>query len=244
MRPKDKKGGGSLVILTLNEIVGIKKYYPQLPLAKVSEFFVVDGGSDDGTVEYLERRGVRVIRQSIPGRGAAFETAIRKARNQHIVFFSPDGNEDPGDITRLFNLLEEGYDMAIASRFRKGSRADDYLDLIPIHTIGNLVFTRLVRLLWGGKITDTINGFRGIKKAAYLRLQPDAPGFSIEFQLSIRALRERMKIAEIPTIEGQRVGRQSGANAIAVGLLLLKVLMSELLRAPGRKHASPYRKSN
>ena len=37
------------------------------------------------------------------------------------MFYSPDGNEDPADITRLDDLLIAGADLAIASRFAKGA---------------------------------------------------------------------------------------------------------------------------
>ena len=64
----------------------------------LDEVLVVDGGSTDGTLEFFESRGVRVIRQERRGRGEAFRLAAQHARNDRLVFFSPDGNEDPDDI--------------------------------------------------------------------------------------------------------------------------------------------------
>ena len=81
----DGAGGGramtpfTLVILTLNEIEGVTHIFPKLPLHLVDEVLVVDGGSTDGTIEFFEARGVRVIRQERRGRGEAFRLAVRDA---------------------------------------------------------------------------------------------------------------------------------------------------------------------
>ena len=40
----------SLIILTLNEIEGVRTLYDRIPFDAVNECFVVDGGSIDGTV--------------------------------------------------------------------------------------------------------------------------------------------------------------------------------------------------
>ena len=38
-----------------------------------------------------------------------------------MVFYSPDGNEDPDDIVRLDDLVANGSKLAIASRFATGA---------------------------------------------------------------------------------------------------------------------------
>jgi glycosyltransferase involved in cell wall biosynthesis len=229
----------TLVVLTLNEIDGVTDVFPKLPMHCLDEVLVVDGGSTDGTLEFFEARGVTVIRQERRGRGEAFRLAARRARNDFLVFFSPDGNEDPDDIPRLIEGLVAGYDMVIASRFMRGARSeDDDKFLFASRRWGNLLFTWLVNVLCRSRtyITDTINGYRAITRPAFNRLAPDAEGYAIEFQMSIRALQLRMRVLEIPTQESPRIGRGvSKLNAIPVGLKFLGVLAHEWLRSPVRR---------
>ena len=222
----------TLVVLTLNEIDGLTTIFPKLPTHCIEEILAVDGGSTDGTLEFFAARGVRVVRQQRRGRGEAFRLAVEHARHERLIFFSPDGNEDPADIPRLIDGLAAGHDMVIASRFMSGARSeDDDKFLFASGRWGNLLFTWLVNVLCargGTHIHDTINGYRGITRAAFRQLAPDADGYAIEFQLSIRALQLGLRVLEVPTLESPRIGRGvSKLNAIPVGLKFLALLMRE-----------------
>ena len=45
----------TLVVLTLNEIDGMKAIMPRIKREWFEQILVVDGGSTDGTIEYLNR---------------------------------------------------------------------------------------------------------------------------------------------------------------------------------------------
>lgn len=218
----------TLVILTRNEIEGVRALFDRIPFDQVDETLVIDGRSTDGTPEFFRERGIKVIAQEVMGRGEAFRIAAREAAAEHLVFFSPDGNEDPQDIPRLLDLLDQGYDMAIASRFMKGSRNDEAGKLLPFRKWANQLFTLIARLLWRGDVTDSINGYRAITKEAFKRLKVDAQGFVIEFQMSIRAMKLGYRIAQIPTIEGDRIGGKSTAGSLPTGWKAIKVLAWEI----------------
>ena len=63
-------------ILTLNEQPCVEVVWPLLPSQDVAAGFdrvvVIDSGSTDGTVEYFQDRGVRVLAQKTHGGGAPF----------------------------------------------------------------------------------------------------------------------------------------------------------------------------
>ena len=152
----------SLIIFTRNEIEGIKGIFPRIPLAVFDEVITVDGHSTDGTVEYLEQHGIKVIQQKKLGRGNATIEGVTHTSGQNLVLLSADGNEAPEDIPKLLGKLGE-YDIVVGSRFMKGAKSDDSDDRFRIRKFGNLFFTFLTNLIWHSGVTDATNGLRAFK---------------------------------------------------------------------------------
>lgn len=222
----------SLVFLTLNEIVGLNTLFAKVPLSEVDEIFAVDGGSTDGTVEFFEKHDVPVYFQDIKGRGEAFRVAFRKASGDALILFSPDGNEDPVDIPKFRIYLEAGNDLVIATRMTKEAHNEEDEKPFRWRKWVNNAFTFLANIFWnrsGRYVTDTINGYRAITKDAWRVLALDGPGYTIEFQGSIRALKRRMKIAEFPTYEYIRFDGRDGSPSFSTGVAFIKILLKELL---------------
>ena len=78
-----------------------------------------DGGSTDGS-RVSHQQGYPLLEQPIAGRGVAFRVAAEAVDTDRLIFYSPDGNEDPADIIRPDDARFQA-DLAIASRFAKGS---------------------------------------------------------------------------------------------------------------------------
>lgn len=226
----DGRRDSTLVILTLNEIDGLRLVWEDLPLDRFARTLAVDGGSTDGSREFMAARGIPILDQPIPGRGVAFRVAAEASDTERMVYYSPDGNEDPADIERLDDLLIQGADLAIASRFAPGSVNEEQDPLRPRARV-NQTLTWLANTLFnetGEYVTDTINGFRAMRRTALLDMQTTVKRFPIEYQISIRAMRRRWRIVELATEEGQRAGGESKALSWPVGKDHLKVLMTEL----------------
>lgn len=218
----------SLIILTSNEIEGSRALFKDIPFNKFDESMVIDWKSTDGTIEFFKEKGIRVISQEKKGRGEAFRLASEKSQGDVLVFFSPDGNENPDDTVKLVAEIEKGYNMVIASRFAKGAHAEKEDFFIPYRSWANQILTFLANLFFGGNLSDSINGFRAARKESFRVLKLDAEGFAIEYQMSIRAMKLKQKVKEIPTIEGQRIGSRSKAGSLPVGLNLFKLLLREI----------------
>ena len=167
--------------------------------------------------------------QGIPGRGVAFRVAAEAVDTDRLVFYSPDGNEDPDDIERLDDLLLGGARLAIASRFATGA-VNEEADLLRPRARVNQALTWIANALFhdGPYVTDTINGFRALRRADLLALDTSVKRFPIEYQISIRCMRRGWPIAELATHEGQRAGGESKALSWPVGKDHLKVLFSEI----------------
>lgn len=222
----------SLVLLTLNEIDGVRVMIPKLPRDAVEEILAVDGGSTDGTREYFEEQSIRVVSQTSRGRGEAFRIAMQEAVGDALIFYSPDGNEDPADILRFRPLLEQGNDIVIASRMMKGAHNEEDDHLFRPRKWANNIFNTAANICFRRKgpwVSDSINGFRAITKDAFTLLKPDGAGFTIEYQMTIRAFKHRLKMVEFPTHEGARVGGETKASSLPTGWRFIKLLVWEML---------------
>ncbi len=220
----------TLVLMTLDELPGLRKMFGRLPLKQLRRCIAVDGGSTDGTVEFLRDKNIPVHTQSRKGWGEAARVGAAAARTRSIVFFSPDGNNDPDDILHLLEALDEGKDLVIASRFLVESIHEEDGQILRLRARGCQAFTSIVnrRFRPSVEITDATNGFRAITKDAFQALALDAEGFELAYQMTIRALKLGLKIGEIPTFEAPRLAGSTHARSIPVGLHHLKVLLREL----------------
>jgi len=226
------KRDSTLVLLVLNEIDGLRDCWDDLPLDEFARTVAVDGGSTDGSREFLTERNIPILDQPIRGRGVAFRVAAEATDTDRLVYYSPDGNEDPADIVRLDDLIAGGSDLAIASRFAEGAVNEEGGVFRPRARV-NEALTWIANRLFneGAYVTDTINGFRAMRRGPFLDMDTTVKRFPIEYQISIRAMRRRWQIAEIATVEGQRAGGESKALSWPVGKDHLKVLLTELPNA-------------
>lgn len=230
----------ALCILTFNEVECVSKMIPDLDTSAFDEVFVVDGGSTDGTLDVYRKYGIRVIPQTSRGRGEAFRLAERSSTADAIVYFSPDGNEDPKDFGRFRPLLEEGADIVIASRMMEGAFNEEDISWWRPRKWVNNAFNLIANVFWnrsGAYITDSINGYRAIRRGLVGSLGQDAIGYTIEYQNTIRSLKAGLKIREFPTYEGQRLAGGTQAHSFQTGVQFLGCLWKEILA--GKRQALP-----
>ena len=216
----------ALIILTLNEIDGVKQILPKIDQTLLDEIIVVDGGSTDGTIEFVKKIGFKVIIQSIKGHGGAILTGVKNTKSDNILIFGPDGNHDINEIPQLIKKINEGYDQVVISRFGEGSIN---LDAGKIDAFGNKMFTFFANLFFNGNLTDTLNESRIITRDAFNELNFDAMQLDSTYQMSIRGLKKKQKYYEIVGNEGARIGGKRKMRPIHTGCLLLKRVIKEVL---------------
>ena len=99
----------SLCLLTWNEVRGCRHDVPLIKREHFDEIYAIDGGSTDGTVEYLQSQGISVYRQDKPGYNNAYLSAFRRCSTDALVLFHPKGSVDPEEILKFRQYLEDGY---------------------------------------------------------------------------------------------------------------------------------------
>lgn len=222
----------TLALITMNEIHGSRATYDAVPWSAVDEAIVVDGNSTDGTAEFYQDKGLPVHRQVERGLGAAMMLARAKAKGDAVIFFHPDGNEDPQDIPRFRPLLEEGFDMVVASRMMAGAYNEEDDNLIRPRKWANLGFALIANTLWrrsGPYVTEMVNGFRAVTCDAWDRMQLTSRDCTMDYQMIIRAFKAGMRIGEFPTREGHRVSGGTKFKSIPTGMAELRLLRDEII---------------
>ena len=216
----------SLVIHTLNEIEGCKIIIPRINKDLFDEIIVIDGGSTDGTIDFLKSHNLKIVHQNKKyskfeitflkkNLTDAYLLGIEHSRNDYVVMpFTPDVNMIPGELPNLLEKVREGYEMVIVSRYKDGAKSHD--DTL-ISGFGNWMFTKLVNIFFGGKFTDLLGGFRCWNKNLLEKFNINIR-ISIHTQLAIGCIRNNVPYAEIGADEPKRIGGVSQLNPIINGL--------------------------
>ena len=197
---------------------------------------VVDDGSLDRTSEVVRGRGVPVLRHAVNlGVGAALQTGFPYAIERGFsigVQLDADGQHDPGDLEALVTPVREGRcDVAIGSRYVTRTR---YRTPVT-RRLGMLLFSGVVRLALGQRITDTTSGYRAYGRRVMEVCQHDFPRDFPDAPLLIALGRRGFRFLEVPV---QMREREAGRSFYTLGKSLyypyknmLASLMA-LLRAP------------
>jgi glycosyltransferase involved in cell wall biosynthesis len=124
-----------------------------MTLGRSAEIIYVDDGSSDGSLRILRElarldRRVRVValRRNY-GQTAAMAAGIDAARGQVLIPMDADLQNDPADIARLLEKLDEGYD--VVSGWRKNRQ-----DKLITRKIPSMLANRLISWIGGVPLHD------------------------------------------------------------------------------------------
>lgn len=216
----------TVVIPAYNEAENLPHVLPKVP-AWVHEVILVDDHSTDETAATARELlpTIRVIEtQRGRGKGAALQTGFAAATGEIIVTFDADGSSDPLEIPVFVAPLLAGADYAKGSRFVQGGGTSD----MPWHRVlGNAIFVFIVRRIYGGHFTDLCYGYNAFWTWVGPLLRLDGDGFEIETMMNIRALRQQLRIAEVPSFEAARIHGIGRLQTIPDGWRVLKTIWRE-----------------
>ena len=179
-----------------------------LPFAQ--EIVVMDGHSSDGTAEKASEAGARVILDPGKGKGSAIRASLDAVGAPVLVFMDADGSHDPADIPQLVAPIARGeVELCVGSRFAGGS---DELSVNVgqlIRTIGNILMNIAINRRWNVHLTDTLNGYRAVRRAAALEIGLKEDRHTIEQEMVMKMLRSGYRVTNVPTHEYARRYGQS-----------------------------------
>ncbi len=226
-----------VIIPTYNERENIENVL--LTVATLEHRFdvlVIDDGSPDGTSQIVRRmmsdtlkgRVYMIERKGKLGLGTAYIAGFKWAiEHQYDYVFEMDADfsHDPKDLPRLLSACrDEGYDMAIGSRYVSGVNVVNW----PIGRVLMSYFaSKYVRLVTGFKVCDTTAGFVCYRRKVLETLELDKirfKGYGFQIEMKFTAYKCGFKIKEVPVVFVNRVLGESKMSGGIFGEALFGVL--------------------
>jgi len=180
-----------------------------LPVEK--QIVVVDNFSTDGTREFLlglSDPEVEVLfNPRNLGKGASVRRGIRRARGRFVVVQDADLEYDPSFLPKLLEVAEGGgYEAVFGSRMlglKAGLwelRAKGALERIEhlSYTAARVLFWLATRLLFRRAITDPATCQKLLRAEVARSLSLKSTGFELDFEISAKVLKQRLRFCEIP----------------------------------------------
>jgi dolichol-phosphate mannosyltransferase len=156
------------------------------------EIIVVDDGSRDATWTLLSELALRLPElkprqnKGRNGIGRAILCGLDHICGDAVVIMMADQSDAPSDVVRYWNVLNEGWDCVMGSRFVKGGKVIDYPRL---KLIVNRIANFFIRMIFHIKLNDTTNAFKAYRRTVIDGCRPIiSPHFNILVEIPLKAI--------------------------------------------------------
>jgi dolichol-phosphate mannosyltransferase len=230
----------SLVVPTVDEAGGVRETLDGIRRAlegRAFEAIVVDDSSSDGTAELVAAEAARDPRLRLlsrPRRSGGLASAVRAgfeaARGGRLGTLNADGSHDPSDLPLLLAALDEGAELAVASRYAPGGEIRAWPWRRRLLSAAG---TALVRLALGTGVSDPLSGYYLLERRLYERVRDSwrPEGFKSLPELIARGRPERA--VEVPTRFRDRASGESKLGPAAAAATARALLRLALARGGG-----------
>ena len=227
----------SIVLPTYNESGNLEQLFTKIAEVagkRAIEVIVVDDDSPDRTWDLAEKLKkkfpfVRVLRRvGRRGLSSAVIEGFGMAKGDVLLVMDADLQHDPSLITQLADHIEQGADIAVASRYMKGGSVGDW---VKSRRILSNAATVLARNLPKVEVSDPMSGFFALRRSSYERIadQLRPTGFKILLEVLSQLPRDAQK-AEVPLHFRQRLSGESKLSMRVQLQFLIQLIRITLLR--------------
>jgi glycosyltransferase involved in cell wall biosynthesis len=219
-----------VIIATLNEEEGIGPTLEEIS-RKIdpNQVLVVDGHSDDRTIEIAKDFGATILFQDGMGKGDAVAKAVRYIGSEvdYVVITDADFTYPAGHIPEMMQILENSPQVGMVC----GNRFNDYAEESALHNLfyfGNKLLAFSHSLLNGVTLQDPLTGLRVIRAGILKKWQIKSKGFDIEVEMNSEVAGRGFGIVEVPIKYRKRLGEKK--LKVSDGTTILKRMMLESSR--------------
>jgi len=202
----------------------IEKAQRSVPFADI---LVVNDGSFDSTSAISRQRGALVLDLSYNlGIGAAMQAGYKFAYKMGYdiaVQCDADGQHHPAQIKKLVDtLINDGVDMVLGSRYLRKKRFRSFV----FRRLGVLIFSRVLSLIVGQRLTDTTSGFRAVNRKLIKSFSTFYPCDYAEPEALVLLHRQGFTMKEISVNMSSRKGGNSSITWWRSVYYMVKVLLA------------------
>jgi glycosyltransferase involved in cell wall biosynthesis len=238
----------SIVVPARNEAGNISNIVKSIPrFGKSQEIIFVEGGSSDNTWEKINKivnksnnlskisntknnssthLAIKSFKQKGAGKADAVRLGFSKSSGDILMIYDADMTVDARDLSKFYNALSTG-----TGEFINGSRLVYPMEKDAMRTLnkaGNKFFSIVFTWLLGQRFKDTLCGTKAIFRKNYLEIVKHRKKYGSQdpfgdFDLIFGAIRQNLKVIEIPVRYKERVYGSTNISRFKHGLQLLKM---------------------
>jgi len=188
-----------------------------------AEIIIVDDNSTDETGKVIDDfAGKHPFLKALHrkkgnnGMGAALKEGTRFSKGKYILWTMADLSDKIETYPKIYDKLEEGYDMVYGSRYIPGGSRGN---LDPFKAFCSSFYTKLCKLIFGIKVNDITNAFRGFRREVFDAITLVSDDYAISPEFSIKAHKHGFKLGEVPT---HYTYRKDGLSKFKMGKMAMR----------------------
>ena len=225
----EKSCSAQLVVAALNEEHGIgptlTEFREHMGTLRV---LVVDGRSQDRTVEIAKNLGAEIAFQDGFGKGNAIAKALERIdlSVKYVVLTDADYTYPSEYVPEMIEILERNPQVGMVC----GDRFSGDIEPKAVHKsfyFGNKLLAFVHNLFNGVPLHDPLTGLRIIRTEILRDWMVKSQGFDIEVELNHRVERKGYTIVEVPIKYRQRLGEKK--LKVRHGVTILKRILQEAM---------------
>lgn len=209
----------------------IKKIEENLDLGH--ELIIVNDHSTDATADLAQKlcgkyANIRLVNNlKDKGFAGAIEAGFANAKGEVVIPVMADLCDDLSTIKKMFDKINEGYDVVCGSRYIKGGSR---LGGSKIKGFFSCFVGRSLHYLLGLPTSDIANAFKMYRKTVVDSIDVKSKGFEISMEIPLKAYYRGFKISEVPTAWRERTKGKSSFRMFKLLPAYLKLYVWAVLK--------------
>lgn len=238
---KLKKSVVSIVVPSLNEKDYIDKVLRKLTNLQINTFnlvielIVIDGGSNDGTIEIVKKyKNIKFYTLANAQKGEVIKLGIEKSKGDVIVLFPSDNEYDVSDIEKVITPIMLGQsNIVYGSRMIKCLNLDDQLGKIYknnylgmlLSKYGGKLINLFILFFFNKSISDPFTSVKAFDANLLKKLTLNQKGFAIDFEIFVKLNKNKNFFLEVPVLFNPRQNNKGKKMTVGQGIKCLMYLI-------------------